>query len=68
MANEKLTKKVVDALLPRARDYVAWCGKLPGFGCRVRPTGHKTFIVMYRVGGRNATTKKVTIGTYGKIR
>jgi integrase len=67
MANEKLTKKVVDALLPQAKDYVVWCGKLPGFGCRVRSTGHKTFIVMYRVGGRNATPKKVTIGTYGKI-
>jgi hypothetical protein len=38
-----------------------WCGKLPGFGCRVRATGHKSFIVMYRAGGRNATPRKVTI-------
>lgn len=67
MANEKLTKKVVDALAPQAKDYVVWCVKLPGFGCRVRTTGTKSFIVMYRVGGRNATPRKVTIGTYGKI-
>lgn len=67
MTNEKLTKKVVDSLSARSIDYVVWCGKLPGFGCRVRSSGSKSFIVMYRVGGRNATPRKVTIGTYGKI-
>ncbi len=48
-------------------DYIVWCGKLPGFGCRVRTTGYKSFIVMYRVGGRKATPRKVTIGVYGKL-
>lgn len=67
MATERLTKKIVDALHPKARDYVVWCAKLPGFGCRVRASGTKSFIVMYRVGGRNATPRKVTIGAYGKI-
>jgi integrase len=67
MTGKRLTKQIVDDLAPRDTDYVVWCGKLPGFGCRVRPSGHKSFIVMYRAGGRNATPRKVTIGVYGKL-
>ena len=67
MAASRLTKQVVDSLDTRATDYVVWCAKLPGFGCRVRPTGAKSFIVQYRIGGRNSAARKVTIGTYGKL-
>ena len=67
MAMKRLTKDVVDDAEPRAVDYVVWCGKLPGFGCRVRPTGVKSFIAQYRVGGRNTPVRKVTIGTFGKL-
>lgn len=67
MAGKRLTKQTVDELTPRDKDYVTWCGKLPGFGCRVRPSGHKSFIVMYRAGGRNATPRKISIGIYGKL-
>jgi integrase len=67
MTGKRLTKQIVDDLAPRNTDYVVWCGKLPGFGCRVRPSGHKSFVVMYRSGGRNATPRKVTIGVYGKL-
>ena len=67
MARRRLTKQVVDALQPKSSDYVEWCAKLPGFGCRVRPTGAKSFIAQYRVGGRNSPVRKVTVGTYGKL-
>jgi integrase len=67
MNNPKLTKPVVDSLELRESDYVKWCGKLTGFGCRVRPTGRKSFIVQYDFGGRSGVTRKVTIGSYGKI-
>lgn len=67
MTKQRLTKKAVDGLEPRDRDYVEWCGALPGFGCRVRTSGTKTFIAMYRIGGRNAPVKRVTIGPYGKL-
>lgn len=67
MIKPRLTKQVVDALPATGKDYVEWCGKLSGFGCRVRGNGHKTFIVMYRAGGRNTVPRKVTIGTYGKL-
>jgi hypothetical protein len=67
MHTKRLTQQVVERLEPKAAEYVEWCPKLRGFGCRVRPTGHKSFLAMYRVGGRSAKSRKVTIGTYGKI-
>jgi integrase len=67
MIRKRLTKQVVDALEKREKDYVEWCGKLPGFGCRVRPSGAKSFIVQYRIGGRNSPARKFTVGVYGKL-
>lgn len=67
MADKRLTQDLVAGLEPRPSDYVVWCKALPGFGCRVRPTGSKSFIAQYRIGGRNAPTRKVTIGSYGKL-
>lgn len=67
MSKPKLTMKVVEALETRSTDYVTWCGQLPGFGCRVRPTGTKSFIAQYDFGGRNGRTRKVTLGTFGKL-
>ena len=67
MAKPKLTKSTVEALEPRQSDYVQWCGQLPGFGCRVRPSGSKSLIVQYDFGGRRGVTRKVTLGQFGKI-
>ncbi|OWK28965.1 site-specific integrase [Sphingomonas mucosissima] len=67
MAVRKLTKTIVDTLENRTSDYVEWCGVLKGFGCRVRRSGSKTFIVQYRVGGRTSPVRKVTIGSHGKL-
>lgn len=67
MGDKRLTKKMVDGLKPRLNDYVEWCAALPGFGCRVRPTGKKSYIAQYRIGGRNARVKKVTLGPTDKL-
>jgi integrase len=67
MDGQKLTKRVVDALPVRSTEYVLWCGQLAGFGCRVWPSGKKTFITQYRVGGAKSPTRKVTIGVLGKF-
>ena len=66
MSKPKLTKKVVDALEGREKDYVEWCGHLAGFGCRVWPSGKRVFIVQYRAKGQAGAAKRVTVGTYGK--
>lgn len=67
MSKKRLTKTIVDNLEPKAAEYVEWCGKLSGFGCRVWPTGRKVFVVVYRSGGRDTALRKKTIGTYGTL-
>jgi len=67
MNKERLTKTLVDRLAPDETEYVAWCGKLAGFGCRVWPSGKKVFIVFYRAGGRSSKLRKKSIGTYGMV-
>ena len=64
----KLTKRNIDALpKPDKRHYV-YDDELSGFALSVLPTGRKTFVAHYRVGGgRTGRQRRVTIGIYGKI-
>lgn len=66
MENQKvrLTKTTVANAEPREREYVLWDNRVVGFGLRVRPSGARSFIFMYRTaGGRAGRTRKVTIKT-----
>jgi hypothetical protein len=57
--NQRITKQVVDRLLISQREYAVWDAKMPGFGVRVRPTGSKTYVVVYRAGsGRGAPFRR----------
>jgi len=67
MAAGRITKRTVDALKVIGKDYVHWDGELTGFGVRVRPSGSKAFVAVYRTGGRNTPLRRVTIGAVGKI-
>jgi integrase len=67
MAGGRITKRTVDALRADGRDFVKWDRELTGFGVRVRPTGSKSFVAVYRTGGRNTPLRRVTIGAVGKI-
>ena len=60
----KLTKRTVDALKPREKAYVAYDSEVHGFGVRVMPSGHKSFIIEYRPrgGGRGVATRRLTLG------
>jgi integrase len=68
MSRQTITKTIVDGLQSREFEYTFWDEKLPGFGVRVRPSGAKSFIVLYRAGtGRTAPTKRFTIAAVGKM-
>ena len=67
MADGRITKRIVDSLKAAESDYVRWDGELKGFGVRVRPSGAKSFVAVYRTGGRNTPLRKITIGTFGKL-
>ena len=64
-----LTKRAVDALEPADKPWIAWDEKLVGFGCRVQPSGTKSFVINYRAGdgGRRAPNKRVVVGRYGRV-
>lgn len=62
-----LTKSQIEqARAPAKARLVLWDHDLPGFGCRVFPSGQRSFIVCYRLpGARQKQT--ATIGVYGRI-
>jgi integrase len=63
----KLTKRAIDAATytgdGNAR-CVLWDDEVPGFGCRMYPTGKKAFVLSYRTNGRK---RLLTIGAYGVL-
>ncbi|MEO1197827.1 MAG: tyrosine-type recombinase/integrase [Pseudomonadota bacterium] len=64
----KLNKRTVEAAQPEAREYILWDENLPGFGLRIMPTGRRSYIVQYRVGGGRASrSRKATLGRHGVL-
>lgn len=57
-----LTKTLVDAQAPQAREYTVWDADVQRFGLRVRPSGGKVYVLRLRVDGRQ---RWYTIGTHG---
>ena len=60
----RITKGTVDRIVADGRDRIYWDGDLEGFGLRVRPSGHKAYVVRFRAGGR---THRVTLGPHGVL-
>ena len=64
----RLTKRVVDALVPREVRFDIYDADLPGFVVRTTPEGAKSFSVVYRAGsGRTAPKRRVTLGKFGPL-
>jgi integrase len=63
---QKLTKSVVDSLVPAAKDIVVWDTELPGFGVRVKPGGLRSYIVQYR-DRQTGESRRKTIGQHGPL-
>lgn len=58
----KLTKRVVDSAAPGVRDLFLWDTELPGFGCKITPTGARIFVLQYSANGR---VRRLRLGRYG---
>ncbi|MBB3065353.1 tyrosine-type recombinase/integrase [Limibacillus halophilus] len=61
----KLTKRTVDALQVKDKDYFLWDSELPGFGVRVMPSGRKGYLIQYRDDGRR--TRRKGLGKHGVV-
>ncbi|MDP1671446.1 MAG: Arm DNA-binding domain-containing protein, partial [Alphaproteobacteria bacterium] len=61
----KLTKTIVEAAAPRAKQFTLWCSDLPGFGVYILPTGNRTYFVDYRNSA--GIRRRLTIGRHGKL-
>ncbi|MBK8972359.1 MAG: site-specific integrase [Hahellaceae bacterium] len=61
-ANKKLTQKDVDSAKPALKEYCLWDTQIPGFGLRVRPSGAKGYVYIYRYDWRKS--RRYTIGNF----
>lgn len=67
MPSFRLTNRLVDGLQPGTKVYIAYDNTLAGFGCRVTPTGSKSWIVEFRKRRRRCSKERMTIGRVGLI-
>ena len=65
MAKIKLTKTTVDATRAGAQDVELRDTLVPGFLCKVTPTGRKVFMVQYRTNA--GERRKPAIGLFGEL-
>ena len=65
MATGKITKRTLDALLANAVAGFLWDEDLKGFGLRITAAGAASYVVQYRMGGREAKSRRFTIGSHG---
>src|SRR3954462_8612265 len=71
MADERVTrlsKRSVDLAAPGAKRFTLWDTELKGFGVVVQPSGVKSYIARYRIGGgRAGTLKQMVLGRHGAL-
>jgi len=62
----KLTKKLIEGSLPKEKDYIVWDDEIKGFGCRILPSGRRTYVFHYT----SPVTRKYSylkIGVHGNF-
>jgi integrase len=68
MPTMKLTQIAVDKLSPPKTGRLEFFDThLPGFGLRIADTGHKAWVVFYRIGGRQRRYTIGTLATHPKV-
>lgn len=61
-----LTEEIALNAPARATEYTIWSQAISGFSVRVRPTGVRTYVVMFRIGGRGSQGK-ISLGKPGTL-
>lgn len=63
----RISKSIVDgvALPAKGARTMIWDSAVKGFGVRVSSSGVKTYIMRYRMGGRDTPIRMLTIGQHG---
>jgi hypothetical protein len=65
MASGKITKRSVDSLISTGAEGILWDDSLKGFGAKITKSGAVSYILQFRMGGREARTRRYTIGSHG---
>ena len=60
----RLTKRYIDALVAKEKEYFVWDDQIKEFGLRVYPSGGKRYITQTHRSGKNT---RVQIGKHGNI-
>jgi len=65
MPSGRITKRAVDSVQAGPKEFFLWDSDLKGFGFRLTPKGARSYVLQYRMGGREAPTRRYTIGSHG---
>jgi hypothetical protein len=65
MPSGRITKSRVDGLSPAAGEEFLWDTDVRGFGVKATAAGAKSYLIQYRIGGRGAKVRRLTIGRHG---
>lgn len=65
MATGKITKKSIDALEAGRSSQFLWDTDLKGFGAKITPSGSISYVLQFRMGGRESIARRYTIGAHG---
>ena len=63
----RITKRSVDTQKTPNKTTYIWDEDLSGFGVKLLPSGRKTYLVQYRIGGRTGRTRRVSLGVHGNV-
>lgn len=60
----RLSDRVVARLSAASREYTVWDARIAGLGVRVRPSGHRSFVVL---DSRNGSSRRRTLGSVTRM-